>query len=98
MHWGTVNLTNEDLRELPELLSATWKPENLANDPLAIPAIGGRPVFSMVLTHSTTRSDSLLCSLLPCPAQRLNRLCSIPTWSSALPMLWWMISMIDSGL
>lgn len=38
MHWGTVNLTNEDLRELPELLSETWKPENLANDPLAIPA------------------------------------------------------------
>jgi hypothetical protein len=58
----------------------------------------GRPVASLVLTHSTTCSDSLPCSLLPCPAQRLNRLCSIPTWSSALPMLWWMISMIDSGL
>jgi L-ascorbate metabolism protein UlaG (beta-lactamase superfamily) len=40
MHWGTFKLTDEDLREPPELLREIWKRQNLAAAPLAIPAIG----------------------------------------------------------
>ena len=40
MHWGTFKLTDEDLREPPELLRETWKRENLPDGPLEIPAIG----------------------------------------------------------
>ena len=40
MHWGTFKLTDEDLREPPELLREIWKCENLPDAPLAIPAIG----------------------------------------------------------
>ncbi len=40
MHWGTFKLTDENLREPPELLREIWKRENLPDAPLAIPAIG----------------------------------------------------------
>ena len=40
MHWGTFKLTDEDLREPPELLRQTWEREQLAPASLAIPAIG----------------------------------------------------------
>lgn len=40
MHWGTFKLTDEDLREPPELLREIWKRENLPDAPLRIPAIG----------------------------------------------------------
>lgn len=40
MHWGTFKLTDEDLREPPELLRQIWQVENLPNESLAIPAIG----------------------------------------------------------
>jgi len=40
MHWGTFKLTDEDLREPPELLREIWKRENLPDAPLEIPAIG----------------------------------------------------------
>ena len=40
MHWGTFKLTDEDLREPPELLREIWKREKLADGPLEIPAIG----------------------------------------------------------
>jgi len=40
MHWGTFKLTDEDLREPPELLRRIWARENLPERPLAIPAIG----------------------------------------------------------
>ena len=40
MHWGTFKLTDEDLREPPELLRETWKRERLRDDLLQVPAIG----------------------------------------------------------
>lgn len=40
MHWGTFKLTDKDLREPPVLLRETWQRANLAQAPLAIPAIG----------------------------------------------------------
>ena len=40
MHWGTFKLTDEDLHEPPMLLRETWQRANLAQAPLAIPAIG----------------------------------------------------------
>lgn len=40
MHWGTFKLTDEDLREPPELLREIWKRENLPDAPLRVPAIG----------------------------------------------------------
>jgi L-ascorbate metabolism protein UlaG (beta-lactamase superfamily) len=40
MHWGTFKLTDEDLREPPQLLREIWQRENLPAAPLTIPAIG----------------------------------------------------------
>ncbi len=40
MHWGTFKLTDEDLREPPELLREIWRAEQLPTSALAIPAIG----------------------------------------------------------
>jgi L-ascorbate metabolism protein UlaG (beta-lactamase superfamily) len=40
MHWGTFKLTDEDLREPPQLLREIWKRENRSGEPLKIPAIG----------------------------------------------------------
>ena len=40
MHWGTFKLTDEDLREPPQLLREIWQRENRPEAPLAIPAIG----------------------------------------------------------
>ena len=40
MHWGTFKLTDEDLREPPELLQQLWQRERLPEDRLAIPAVG----------------------------------------------------------
>ena len=40
MHWGTFKLTDEDLREPPQLLARAWQRENLPQQRLAVPAIG----------------------------------------------------------
>ena len=40
MHWGTFKLTDEDLREPPQLLNEIWAHENLPRERLDIPAIG----------------------------------------------------------
>jgi L-ascorbate metabolism protein UlaG (beta-lactamase superfamily) len=40
MHWGTFKLTDEDLREPPQLLQDIWRREQLPRDRLTIPAIG----------------------------------------------------------
>jgi len=40
MHWGTFKLTDEDLREPPQLLAQAWRGENLPRQRLAVPAIG----------------------------------------------------------
>ncbi len=40
MHWGTFKLTDEDLREPPQLLARAWQRANLAGERLAVPAIG----------------------------------------------------------
>jgi L-ascorbate metabolism protein UlaG (beta-lactamase superfamily) len=40
MHWGTFKLTDEDLREPPQLLREVWQRENMPAGPLAVPAIG----------------------------------------------------------
>jgi L-ascorbate metabolism protein UlaG (beta-lactamase superfamily) len=40
MHWGTFKLTDEDLREPPQLLAQAWQRENLPQRRLALPAIG----------------------------------------------------------
>jgi L-ascorbate metabolism protein UlaG (beta-lactamase superfamily) len=40
MHWGTFKLTDEDLREPPQLLREIWHNENRPAEQLEIPAIG----------------------------------------------------------
>jgi L-ascorbate metabolism protein UlaG (beta-lactamase superfamily) len=40
MHWGTFKLTDEDLREPPQLLREIWQRENHPQQQLEIPAIG----------------------------------------------------------
>jgi len=40
MHWGTFKLTDEDLREPPQLLGQAWQRANLTGERLAVPAIG----------------------------------------------------------
>jgi L-ascorbate metabolism protein UlaG (beta-lactamase superfamily) len=40
MHWGTFKLTDEDLAEPPRLLAEAWQGANLAQNRLAVPAIG----------------------------------------------------------
>jgi L-ascorbate metabolism protein UlaG (beta-lactamase superfamily) len=40
MHWGTFKLTDEDLREPPELLRTLWATHGLTEARRAIPAIG----------------------------------------------------------
>ncbi|MBP9033972.1 MAG: MBL fold metallo-hydrolase [Pseudomonadales bacterium] len=45
MHWGTFKLTDEDLREPPQLLREIWQRENRKAAQLEIPAIGQTLVF-----------------------------------------------------
>jgi len=40
MHWGTFKLTDEDLREPPQLLREVWQRENMPPERLALPAVG----------------------------------------------------------
>ena len=40
MHWGTFKLTDEDLREPPQLLREIWQEQNRRQAQLEIPAIG----------------------------------------------------------
>jgi len=40
MHWGTFKLTDEDLREPPQLLRELWQRDDMPHDRLTIPAIG----------------------------------------------------------
>ena len=40
MHWGTFKLTDEDLREPPQLLAEAWRRQDLPQRRLAVPAIG----------------------------------------------------------
>jgi len=51
MHWGTFKLTDEDLREPPQLLQASWRRADLPHDRLTIPAIGE----TLLLDRSPTR-------------------------------------------
>lgn len=45
MHWGTFKLTDEDLREPPQLLREIWQRENRKAAQLEIPAIGQTLIF-----------------------------------------------------
>ena len=45
MHWGTFKLTDEDLREPPQLLRDIWQQQNRSSSQLEIPAIGETLVF-----------------------------------------------------
>lgn len=40
MHWGTFKLTDEDLREPPQLLREIWQQQRRAPSQPEIPAIG----------------------------------------------------------
>lgn len=45
MHWGTFKLTDEDLREPPQLLREIWQQQQRASSQLEIPAIGETLLF-----------------------------------------------------
>jgi len=45
MHWGTFKLTDEDLREPPQLLRETWQQQGRQSSQLHIPAIGETLLF-----------------------------------------------------
>ena len=45
MHWGTFKLTDEDLREPPQLLRDIWERQNRKSSQLEIPAIGETLMF-----------------------------------------------------
>jgi L-ascorbate metabolism protein UlaG (beta-lactamase superfamily) len=40
MHWATFKLTDEDLREPPQLLASAWRDAGLPEGRRVVPAIG----------------------------------------------------------